>query len=355
LFTFIHTILRCAHRLGNVSLPFSTIYLNGSKAEGFFRVDTPMLNLAYTDPATSATRDRSDTSALNGSYLWVYATLDPPLVMPGEGATLAPAEQAFSRFCQQWVDTVSARPECTDRFITALCEDENQDTQIITQYVYPQPPPFDFKEGQFVRFISRIPFVEDVQASGVLNSRIVSTFSFVGNLFFTLFFQSRDVWCSAPAFLGMGFGDWEEHAVLLANYFIYLDMKQNQTVRISPNLFPDSAFEGTDFFVFSRVRSLTHTSVSALLYPKAVLCLCCVATSLSVVSNTFTFMMRSPGADIALSTLYVRSKPSAASSTARTSGPTFKPWILRTRRLISTMPTVGSPWCPRICSRRRLF
>lgn len=159
-------------RLGHVKLPFSTIYLNASRAEGFFRLETPMLNLAYTDPTSAATgaRDRSGDGsggALNGSYLWVYATLDPPLVMPGAGADPTLAEHAFPRFCQQWSDQVSARPECAGRFIEALCEDENQETQLITQYVYPQPPPLDFKEGQFVRFISRIPFVEDMQAAGV--------------------------------------------------------------------------------------------------------------------------------------------------------------------------------------------
>lgn len=54
--------------LGSLSIPFTTIYTNSCKVEGFFRLDTPVLNLAYIAPAST------------GSYMWIFATLDPPLV-----------------------------------------------------------------------------------------------------------------------------------------------------------------------------------------------------------------------------------------------------------------------------------
>lgn len=61
-------ILFC--RLGSLTIPFTSVYLNGCKVEGFFKLSTPVLNLAYSAPSAS------------GSYIWVFATLDPPLIAP---------------------------------------------------------------------------------------------------------------------------------------------------------------------------------------------------------------------------------------------------------------------------------
>ena len=61
--------IRCC-RLGSLTIPFTSVYLNGCKVEGFFKLSTPVLNLAYSAPSTS------------GSYIWVFATLDPPLIAP---------------------------------------------------------------------------------------------------------------------------------------------------------------------------------------------------------------------------------------------------------------------------------
>ncbi len=180
--------------LGGFSLPFSTIYFNASSVEGFFRMNVPALNLAYEAPIPEA-----------GSFLWAFATLDPPLVDPPQSDMFIP-DEPFLRYCHHWVQTIAAEPPCQDRFIVALAEDEHQVAQVITQYVHPLTPPPDFTEGQFLRFVSRIPFLEDMHAS-----------------------ESRDVWCSATSFLAMGFGDWEEHAILLANYFLYQEVHTPNT------------------------------------------------------------------------------------------------------------------------------
>ena len=39
--------------------------------------------------------------------------------------------------------------------------------------------------------------------------------------------EMPDCWCTDNQFLDLGFGDYEEHAVLLCNYFNYIDKKQN--------------------------------------------------------------------------------------------------------------------------------
>ena len=37
--------------------------------------------------------------------------------------------------------------------------------------------------------------------------------------------QVSDVWCTSAQFLRLGYGDWEEHAVLLANYYLWWDAR----------------------------------------------------------------------------------------------------------------------------------
>eukprot|EP00494_Astrolonche_serrata_P032643 UN32912 len=38
--------------------------------------------------------------------------------------------------------------------------------------------------------------------------------------------NQKDLWCSCSEFLDLGSGDWEEHAILLANYYLSFDQQQ---------------------------------------------------------------------------------------------------------------------------------
>ena len=190
--------------LGSLSLPFLTVYTNHSKVEGCFRLDTPVLNLAYNAPSSS------------GSYVWLYITLDPPLVTPSlPHADTSLLQNPIFRLCQYWFDEVISLPHCRNRYIKCFAEDENQETHILTQYVYPIAPP-ESKQGAFVRFVAQIPFMETSFASDV-----------------------SDVWCTVPSFLNLGFGAWAEHAILLANFFLYEDIKAFE----DPRQKPDSLFD----------------------------------------------------------------------------------------------------------------
>jgi hypothetical protein len=42
------------------------------------------------------------------------------------------------------------------------------------------------------------------------------------------------MWCTSQEFLDLGVGDWEEHAILLFNYFSYID-RNNPGTDVSPN------------------------------------------------------------------------------------------------------------------------
>lgn len=96
------------------------------------------------------------------------------------------------------------------------CYGENIEGQsvLLCRYITPQAPPteiFNYK-GQDLnkdetaiekaaRYVSLIPFIEDNQA----------------------FTDMPDLFCDSQEFLDLGAGDFEEHAILLCNYFNFID------------------------------------------------------------------------------------------------------------------------------------
>ena len=56
------------------------------------------------------------------------------------------------------------------------------------------------------RFVSMIPYIEDLR----------------------MFQDLPDLWTTTQEFFDLGGGDYEEHAIVLANYFLYIDKKQGK-------------------------------------------------------------------------------------------------------------------------------
>mgnify|MGYP000583504502 CR=1 FL=1 len=69
--------------------------------------------------------------------------------------------------------------------------------------------PLDTAE-KVARFVALIPFLADWE-------------TFVGD---------TDLWCTSQEFVDLGYGDWEEHAVLLANYFMWLSEDKWETALV---------------------------------------------------------------------------------------------------------------------------
>ena len=82
------------------------------------------------------------------------------------------------------------------------------------RYLTPQKPPLSKDGGgtikaidEALRYVSLIPFIDDWQA-----------------------FQGQtEVWCTSKEFLELRAGDWEEHAVLLINYMMYIDLNSGNS------------------------------------------------------------------------------------------------------------------------------
>lgn len=191
--------------LGSLSIPFTTVYLR-HPVDGAFPLSVPPQALGYrlTNP-NSPTR------------LWLYVTLDPPLATPPNfGSDLMGSDQAeewwtsseFHKYCRSWLKRFRSRSGCSSRHVVVLVPSFSGKPLLCCRYIRPLQPPDGLVEAPaFTRFVSTIPFIED-------------------------FWTAKDAknlnsWCTAEQFLTLGWGDSEEHAILLCNYFKHRENKRS--------------------------------------------------------------------------------------------------------------------------------
>eukprot|EP00762_Andalucia_godoyi_P001174 ANDGO_02017.mRNA.1 hypothetical protein NAEGRDRAFT_77673 len=181
--------------LGNLKIPFSTVYAN-RKVEGTFRLDVPPVNLGY-----EAEADLEEDPKLS-----IYVTLEPTLeLFEDEDEEPPTVEDArLYGYAMRWTNSLTEKFRGR-REICCFANDLKGRSVLVCRYVRPQEPPKDVRDSliKIVRFVSCIPFLEDAMS-----------------------FENRaDVWLTSQQFLKLRAGDWEEHAVLLCNYFLFMKKK----------------------------------------------------------------------------------------------------------------------------------
>ena len=109
----------------------------------------------------------------------------------------------MQEFSKDWLKSVRKKA-AQERSVHVFAPADTGERTLICRYICSQtPPPEMFDEMILLRFVSRIPFLDDA----VLNSNVDG----VG--------LKLDVWNTSKSFLELGAGDSEEHAILLCNYF----------------------------------------------------------------------------------------------------------------------------------------
>lgn len=126
-------------------------------------------------------------------------------------------------------------------------EDLNGRSILLCRYLRSLKPPKElcdldvgtdkFAIEKCARFVSMIPFLMDLQ----------------------LFEQLPDMYCNCQEFLDLGGGDFEEHAILLANFFQYIDDKQSPGKYKSYLVYGYAMPEGKNVYV---MRKHTNPAVS---------------------------------------------------------------------------------------------
>eukprot|EP00656_Telonema_subtile_P056508 TRINITY_DN9039_c0_g4_i2.p1 TRINITY_DN9039_c0_g4~~TRINITY_DN9039_c0_g4_i2.p1 ORF type:complete len:1463 (+),score=424.30 TRINITY_DN9039_c0_g4_i2:106-4494(+) len=202
--------------LGGINIPFSHVYMN-NKVEGVFRVEVPLINMAYQEDPKARHFGGNDIQAGDAPpplerpmMLELFMTLHPPLIPPerhvSEGSVPSQATPQFTNFTQKWLR--SARGACNVRNknqVIAAAPDIAGRAVFLPAFIVPLAPPLWESggyehEAHLLRLVSTIPFIEDWVA----------------------FEGDYEVWCTSSEFVKLCCGDSEEHAVLLCNYFLHL-------------------------------------------------------------------------------------------------------------------------------------
>ncbi|KAF4665200.1 Coiled-coil and C2 domain-containing protein 2A, partial [Perkinsus chesapeaki] len=201
------------HFLGSFSLPLPSIFNNASAVEGSFRLDTPAVILGYT-----AVEDSKE------SYISISATINPLIsitqrqqeVLTIDISPGAEPRQLLAHI-QGWLDKLrSSYPKAVVEGGMALGTDLDGKSILACRYVTQTltPPPEvtslddPYAIERVARFVSMIPFLTDDQIFATLRGSTK---------------LNLDVWCTPQTFIDIRAGDWEEHAVLLCNFFNRID------------------------------------------------------------------------------------------------------------------------------------
>lgn len=145
-------------------------------------------------------------------YIYASVTVDRVLAAPEEAAgDVIPGKEsrALFNYVHKWMDSIGNPRDCS-----VWGTDIEGQSRLITRYITPQEPPKalidDPQQDVFAiekvsRFVSLVPFLTDAQM-------------FEG--------RAMDLWCTSKTFLDISCGDYEEHAILLCNYFNFIDKRR---------------------------------------------------------------------------------------------------------------------------------
>eukprot|EP01059_Diplonema_ambulator_P006045 TRINITY_DN15817_c0_g1_i1.p1 TRINITY_DN15817_c0_g1~~TRINITY_DN15817_c0_g1_i1.p1 ORF type:complete len:371 (+),score=96.61 TRINITY_DN15817_c0_g1_i1:81-1193(+) len=209
--------------LGYCELPFSTVYHSArSTWEGTLKFIVPRVSLAYAHHGDMAPDQDANTPPDRHSTLSLYITLTPGRAQRTAQDSFDPSHsneplglfwhaQRWPVRCRDDLDGVVAggSPHLRlDRIIAMVLSTDKRAT-LISRYIHSEglAPPQELMadaeippEYVLSRFVSIIPYMENVAVDD----------------------DTGTCWNTSLEFLETGAGDYDEHCILLANYFQWL-------------------------------------------------------------------------------------------------------------------------------------
>ena len=273
--------------LGSFNIPFVTVFQNASILDTICKVDIPKTVFGYYSDTTSifniGTGDEDDNNVTQqmgdgmqrensiqnkglgvlphfgqgkkltdfqiqkiinpfvNSYVSLYITLDPiPSFSINDETDYVPGfeDNSFLINSTKWLNALKSNSKFKNRTIRLFAENFDGHSVFMPRYLKsdgqkPHPQLFSENDDNAIekasRYVSLIPFIEENQ-----------TWEYAEEM--------PDCWDTDNQFLDLGFGDYEEHAVLLCNYFNYIDQKQ-KTGCVSYLCLGDAHPEGSTVYV----------------------------------------------------------------------------------------------------------
>ncbi|CAI2731745.1 unnamed protein product [Schistosoma spindalis] len=225
-----HYIQHIEHRLiGSTEIPLSTVYLN-TKISGKINLSIPLILQGYE----TINLIKSSIRPMIDILMTLEPSIFPPTPLIDTFISIESLEIQTS--LSKWYQKLSKYKFMTERPFKPLVMNSDCQEILMTRFLTPLNPPEEFLPGtktgysisesmlRLARYVSLIPYESDIA-------------SFPGLV---------QVWCTCDQFLSMLCGDEEEHAVLLACYFMYLfkystmDNNDNETTIINDKSFNQS-------------------------------------------------------------------------------------------------------------------
>ena len=236
--------------LGNFFIPFSTIFQNAKFLETMSRINIPLSVIGYYSDSSTIfeileeetkkkeentgtkydafkEKDKDVRKIVNpniNSYISLYMSCDPILTIFKDEEheySLGFEDSKFLINSNTLLKNLKGRnPNLQNRNIRVFADNFNGNSVFIPRYLHPQKPPleiFDKNDSNTWQlaiektsyYVSLIPFIEDCNA----------------------FDEMPECWCTDEEFFNFKFGDYEEHAILLCNYFNYIDLHSKRNVK----------------------------------------------------------------------------------------------------------------------------
>lgn len=166
---------------------------------------------AFVSP-TLVSPQNDGTESGKRPQLSVHIIMRPTLARPPPSLppAVASEEATIANRAVEWRRELAALSHCRDREYKSIAFDVRGSGVFLCRFIAKLPPPPRLRLPQseaalhrLLRFVSLVPFLED----------------------WALFRRREDVWSTAQEFLDICAGDYEEHAVLLCNYFLFLGVQ----------------------------------------------------------------------------------------------------------------------------------
>ena len=209
-----------------------------------FKVERPLFLFGYYNPKASifsseAIDEKSSitTNPFIPTYVNLSLGMDPIIECPSKNdADYYPGGEDPQLLIagSNWLQNIRKSQKLSGRNIRLWGEDLKGVSIFIPKFFLPMKPPFDMiDESSYqkaARYVSLIPFKNDSQQ----------------------FKDLPDIWCTSQQFLDLRAGDYEEHALLLCNYFNYIDEYLKKTNTKSYIILGKGVPEGDTVYVLRR-------------------------------------------------------------------------------------------------------